>query len=210
MFESLSIPSGVLTLRARSESVRLSDWKLLFWKPSEQAAIEDVAAITRNHVQTDSAARDVGRGTRCRVNHFLAHRAVEIVLHGAVAVEAVDHQTVDLHGRLRRAEAMRRHVGLLHGARATDVRDIQRDTRDELTHALDGSPGGNGVERFSIEDLRLRGALDVDGRCRTSHRQGSLRATQPSVAVDGRDEVRRQLDTLAFTVEKPSSENVIV
>ena len=45
--------------------------------------------------------------------------------------------------------AVRRHVGLLHRARAADVRQVQRDAGDQLAHALDGAAGRHRVEHFA-------------------------------------------------------------
>ena len=60
------------------------------------------------------------------IAHFLDHLVVDVLLHGAVAVEAVDHQPVDLDDVVGGGEAARRHVGLLHRARAAHVGRVQR------------------------------------------------------------------------------------
>ena len=90
----------------------------------KKAAVQRVAAVFRNHIEPHATARDVRRGAAGRIDHLLAHRAVEVVLHGAVAVQTVDHQPVDQHRRLRRAHAVRRHVGLLHRARSAHVGNV--------------------------------------------------------------------------------------
>ncbi len=164
----------------------------------EQAARHDVAAVAGNLVQTDAAARHVSRGAGGGVDHFLRHRAVEVVLHRAVHVEAVHEEAVDLHGRLRSARAVRRHVGLLHGLRATDVRRVQRDARDELAHALDGAARRDRVQRFAVQHLRLRRALHVDRRRRTGHRQRLFERADLEFGVDRHREVRRERNALTL------------
>ena len=60
---------------------------------------------------------------------------------------------------------MCRHVGLLHGPRPADVRDVQTDADDKLTDALDSPPGRQRVEHVSAEHLGVDRSLDVhDGR----------------------------------------------
>ena len=169
----------------------------------EHGAAVPVAAVARDHVQADPAARDVGAGAAGRVDHFLAHRAVEVVLHGAVAVEPVDKKAVHLHRGLRGAEAVRRHVGLLHRARTAHVRNVQRHSGDDLAHRLNSAARGDRVERLAIEDLRLGRALDVDGRRRTGHGERFLEGPDPELAVDRHREVGGQFDPISLHGGKP-------
>ena len=164
----------------------------------EQAAARLVAAVARNHVESHAAAGDVGRRAARRVDHLLAHRAVEVALHRAVDVDAVDHQPVYLHRRLRRAGAVRRHVGLLHGLRSADVRLVQRDAGHELTHALDRAAGRNRVEGIAVEHLRLGRALDVHDRRRAGDGQRLFERADLELDVDGHREVGRQLEPLTL------------
>ncbi len=198
-FDVVQLADAVAGLQAAGDEVRTDVVALetLLLQAQEDAAARLVAAVARNHVQADAAAGDVSRRARGGVDHFLAHRAVEIALHRAVHVDAVHQQPVHLHGRLRRAGAVRRHVGLLHGLRTADVRLVQRDADDQLSHALDGAAGGNRVQRFAIEDLRFRGALHVDGRRRPGDRQRFFERADLQFRVHGHREVGGKLEALA-------------
>ena len=172
--------------------------KTLVLKAHEHAAGDDVAAVARDHVQANAAARDVGGRAAGGVDHLLAHRAVEVALHRAVHVDAVHQQPVDLHRRLRSAGAVRRHVGLLHRLRAADVRLVQADAGDQLPHALNRAAGGNGIERLAREHLRLRRTLHVDDRRGAGDGQRLFEAADLQLGVHGHGEVGGQLESLAL------------
>ena len=57
---------------------------------------------------------------------------------------------------------MRGHVGLLHGARAADIRNAERHADNELTDTLNRASGRQRVERLAIENLCMNGRLHVD------------------------------------------------
>ena len=164
----------------------------------EDAAADRVAAVARNHVQPDAPAGNICRRAAGRVDHLLAHRAVEVVLHGTVDVEAVDHQAVHGHGRLRRSGAMCRHVGLLHRARAADVRCVQRHAGDELPHPLNRAAGRHRVEHVAREHLGLGRALHVHDRGCARDGQRFLKAADLHLRIQRHREIRRQLDAFAL------------
>ena len=166
-------------------------------------ATQFVAAVPRDHVQPDAAAGHVGRGAAGGVDHFLAHRAVEVVLHRPVAVKAVHHQPVHLDHRLRRAHAVRGHVGLLHRTRAAHVGDVQRDAGDQLPHPLNRAPRRNRVERLPVQNLGLRGALHVHDRRRSADRHRLFERADLQLGVHGHGEVGWQLQTFALDTGEP-------
>ena len=162
----------------------------------EERAAESVAALFRDHVQAHAARRCVGTYAARLIADFLVHRVVEVALHLPVGLKAVHHHPVHQDRVVRRLHPMCRHVGLLHGPRAADVRDVQIDADHELTEALDGPPARNRVEQVAAEHLRVDRTLDVhDGRL-ARHGQGLLQPAKPEVGVDGRGEARRQLESV--------------
>ncbi len=98
---------------------------------------------------------------------------------------------------------MRRHIGLLHRARAADVRRVERHAGNELTHPLNRAARRNRVERFAVEHLRLRGRLHIDDRRVARHREGLLNRSHSHVRVHGHGEVRLELHALALHGREP-------
>ena len=141
MMRSMALPA----VRPASmwRSVRLLDCQSPGAIASLEVAAEPVAALARNHVQAHAAGRRVGADAGGLVAHLLVHRVVGVALHGAVGLQAVDHHAVDHDGVVGGGHPVRGHVGLLHGARAADVRQVQVDADDELADALDRAAGRN-------------------------------------------------------------------
>ena len=81
---------------------------------------------------------------------------------------------------------MRRHVGLLHGARAAGVGQVQADADDQLAHALNGAAGRNRVHRLAVQHLGVHGGRHVDDRRSRGHGDRFFERADPHVGVDRR------------------------
>ena len=60
-----------------------------------------------------------------------------------------------------RGQAARRHVGLLHRARAANVGLIEQHAGHELRHRVDAATGRQRIERLTAENLDARRARNV-------------------------------------------------
>ena len=178
-------------------SVRLLDCQLAGPDRVAEVAGEAVAAFARDHVQPHAARRRVGVDAGGLVAHLLAHRLVDVGLHGAVELQAVDRHAVDHDGVVRRRHAVRGHVGLLHRARAADVGQAQVDAGDELADRLNHAAARQVVDRVAIEDLGVHGRRRVDDRRLAGDRDRLGQLADAQVGVDGRRELGREDDALA-------------
>ncbi len=162
-----------------------------------EVAAEPVAALARNHVQADATGLRVGANARGLVADLLVHRVVEVALDRAVALQPVDHHAVDQHRVLRRAHPVRRHVGLLHRARAARVGQAQVDADDQLTHALNRPAGRDRVDRFAVQHLCVHRRRHVDHRRVAGDRDRLLEGADAQVGVQRHRELGRQRDALS-------------
>src|SRR5262249_21805141 len=133
-------------------------WRLGVLEPAGKT----VTAVFGDEIHRHAAAERFGRARGGEVPDLLGHRLVVIRLHGAVTHDAVGGQTVDGDVRAGRANPVHGEVGLLHGARAADVRRGQRDPDNQLAEVLDRPGAGDRVEHFTGKDLRFLIVLDVD------------------------------------------------
>ena len=164
---------------------------------AEERSAKGIPAILGDDVHADPARRDVGAGPGGLVRHLLHERVVDVLLHRAVAVQAVDHHPVHLDDVVGRGQAPRRHVGLLHRARAAHVGLAQVHAGHELAHREDAAACRQRVERLSIERLHARGTRHVDDRRRAGHGDRLLEGANLELGVERRREVGRQLEAVA-------------
>jgi hypothetical protein len=162
-----------------------------------EVAMELVAAFTRNHVEAHATRRGFGADRSALKAHFRVHRVVVVALHRAVGLQAVGLHAIDQHRRVRRAHAVRRHVGLLHRAGAPGVRQAEADADDELRQALDAAAGRNQVHRFAVEHRGLRRRGHVDDRRRAGDRDRFFEGADAELSVQRRGEFRRQHESVA-------------
>ena len=106
-------------------------------------------------------------------------------------------------GRVRGRHAVRRHVGLLHGASAAGVGQTQVDADDELAEALNGAAGGNVVDRFAVQHLVVRRGRHVHDRRTARDRDGFLESADAEVGIQGHRELRRKRNRFAPHHRKP-------
>ena len=123
-----------------------------------------VAALARDHVDADPAARRLGAHAAGLVHHLLVGQVVVVALDGAVAADAVHVLAVDLDGHLRRAHPVHRHVGLLRRGGQPHLGPVHLDAGDELRRRLQRVAGRDGVENLAVEHLGPRRRLHVDQR----------------------------------------------
>jgi hypothetical protein len=80
----------------------------------ERGALENVATVLRNHVGTNAARGDFGVDGARLITDLLEHHLVEVALHAAVALDAVQRHAIDLEGGVAAVGSMDREVAMLH------------------------------------------------------------------------------------------------
>ena len=155
-----------------------------------QAAAEPVAALARDHVERDAAARTVGADATGLVARLLDHRVVVVRLHLAVVLDAVLRHAVDHDAVLLRAQSVRGHVGLLRGAGAADIRQAEVDADDQLRQTLNRAARRQVVHGVAVHRLDVGRAGDVHHRRITGDRDGLFDGADLHLGVDGGGEVR--------------------
>ena len=180
-------------------------------RPTEEpAALDDVAAVLRNHVHADAASRHFGR-QRARLEHHLLRKGVVVVrLDVAVTHGAVHAHAVHLDARVAVVGAVRAHVGLFHALRTADVRSTQLHTGNDRADRLHVAGRRQRVNDVAIDHLRALCVLDVDQRRLAGHRDALFERTDTQFDVDGDGGIAGEFDAVTDERGEADSVNVIL
>jgi len=159
-------------------------------------AAQRVAAFARHQVQVRSAGRDFGAERGGLHRDFLAHRVVVIGMAVAAADERVHLHAVDIDGRVLGDAHVRGEARVDGRSRAADILVADLGAHGERAFGLIHARHRDGVEQLPRENRRPLRVLHVDDRrlARDGHRL--LDRADAQLGVDGRREVRRQLDAI--------------
>ena len=163
----------------------------------ECRALEGVAAVLGNHVGPHAPGGHLSADRARLVADFLEHGVVEVTLHAAVALEAVEGHAVDLEGGVAAVGTVNREVAVLHARSAAHVRQRQPGARHQRAQRGHAAAGRHGIEHGAAQHHLLHGALHVDRGCAAGDRDALLERTDFEFGVDLGGEVGRQLQPVA-------------
>ena len=155
-------------------------------------AAERVTTILRDHVDSNTATLGVGARARGREGRLRVHLRIEIHLIGTVADGRVDLHAVDEHRGVHTTGAVAIHQHLLHGARATDVRQARADTRHQGAKGVEAVPSRDRLEGLTGEHLGSVGLLNIDNRRFARDRDGLFDRADAQYNVQIQGHVRRE------------------
>ena len=149
-------------------------------------------------------ADDFGVDGARLVADFLEHHLVEVALHAAVTLDAVEGHAVDLEGRVAAIRSVNREVAVLHAGGAADIGKGETRARQHARPATEccARSGRRRAPARLITSCCTAVCTSTTGDC-ARHGDGLFESADLQVGVDRRREVRGQFEPVALDRAEP-------